>query len=358
MEYERIDDILAEEELKDQEEREAKLAKKSKKRKGKVIAIILAAVLFIGTAVAGIVHHFGKKNKNNTNTKSNNNISTPANVDSDITTDLNELGVELDFEEPKEEIVVTGDIDSKEIVTDKTTGKTYVNEEAKSKAKDVGTTKIVTPEGEKTVDSNGNTEDKKYTVTEKGVKDNTKTGNEVKDKNGKVISTSTEDIPSEYKKDEELNKIIEKNEVGKYTYSTSDYYDKDGNIAIKKGDIISKETFDRLEEAIKSGILFTTKPSVKTPVATSTPKATPAATSTPKATPVATSTPKATPVVTATPEVKTEGVVNKDGTFTIFGLTFKSKADYEQWIIQGYEGYSEVDGIMMSDEDRIAYQKS
>ena len=42
---------------------------------------------------------------------------------------------------------------------------------------------------------------------------------------------------------------------------------------------------------------------------------------------------------------------NEDGTYTIFGLTFRTKADFEQWVIQGYEGYAEYDGVMMPEEE-------
>lgn len=35
------------------------------------------------------------------------------------------------------------------------------------------------------------------------------------------------------------------------------------------------------------------------------------------------------------------------------GLTFESKEDYEQWLIQGFEGYIIVDGIMVPIEDEI-----
>ena len=47
-----------------------------------------------------------------------------------------------------------------------------------------------------------------------------------------------------------------------------------------------------------------------------------------------------------------EGISNTDGTYTIYGITFESKADYQQWVIQGGEGYGiDTDGIMKAMPD-------
>ena len=40
------------------------------------------------------------------------------------------------------------------------------------------------------------------------------------------------------------------------------------------------------------------------------------------------------------------GTTNADGTYTIYGQTYASYADYQQYIIDGGEGYGEVDGII------------
>ena len=113
-------------------------------------------------------------------------------------------------------------------------------------------------------------------------------------------------------------------EVGKYVYADATYYNTEGVVMINKGEVVAKET---LENAKK--YLTTTKPTNKQNSSTTDTSS------------------KAETSSTTT----NKGKVNADGTYTIFGLTFRTKSDYEQWILQGYEGYAEADGIMIPEEE-------
>lgn len=321
MEYTNLDEVLKmaeDEEIKEKE----KNKNKKKKGKGKIVAAILAIVILLGTTAAGLIHHFGKKNKNDNSLKSKDHESTYSD------TNINDLGAELEFEIDNDGKVVTGDIDPKKVVKDKQTGKSYVDKDAQEKSKEVGTIKIVTPEGEKTVNKNGNTEDGKYTVDSNGnVKDNTKTSYEVVDENGNLKDSGDKEIPTEFEKDDNLDKIIEKEDKGTYFYADCDYYNVNGEIVLHKGDVITENGYNNIQLALENGELFKTKPTVKEEKI----------------------------------ESREDGVTNSDGTYSIFGLTFESKADYEQWVIQGYEGYG-IDsktGLMISDESKLekSFQK-
>lgn len=103
----------------------------------------------------------------------------------------------------------------------------------------------------------------------------------------------------------------------KYVKAASDYYDEEGNLIIAIGDVITLEASNRLEEAVNLGILFTTKTEIKQ---------------------------------------LQKNINKKDVIYTKHGLIFKSKDDYDQFVIQGFKGYSIVNGIMMSDEERMAKQ--
>ena len=59
-----------------------------------------------------------------------------------------------------------------------------------------------------------------------------------------------------YEYDENLDKVVQAGDVNKAVYADSDYYDKEGNLALAKGDIVEK---DRLEYAKKQILLLTKK---------------------------------------------------------------------------------------------------
>lgn len=203
---------------------------------------------------------------------------------------------------------VSGNIDLSKVTLQK--GTYFADKDNASKADQIGKTSI-------------NLQNDTLKTDSKGTVYNKTTGYTIIDpETGKTIATGNlneDGLPDGFKNSEELDGIYEeKDNVETLTYADSDYYDKDGNLVLKKGDIVDKET---LESAKK--YLYTTK--LTTTITTTT------------------TTAKPTTTTTATTN---QGVINGDGTYTIFGLTFESKADYEQWVLQGYEGYAEADGIM------------
>lgn len=200
-------------------------------------------------------------------------------------------------------------------------GKFYVDEESAKNANKVGTSTIDTQNGKLTVDANGKVKDKEI-------------GYEVKDEKGNVVDKGNNGgIPDGYAWDSVLGKYVKESEVGKYVYSDATYYDEDGNIALSKGDIVSKETLANAKK-----YLLTTKPTKQEPQKeTQTP------------------TPSTSTNNNSTSNTN-QGVVNADGTYTIGGMTYLSKADYQQCILQGYEGYAMINGVIQPEENVKQYQ--
>ena len=284
--------------------------KKSKKFVVGMVALITAGVIVVTSGIAGIVSLFKKKNNNEVPKTPENSI-----------VQVDDMGTELEFPETNTSKYgnTTGNINADELV--EKNGKIYKDKDSADKAD---------KKGNSSFDNKNNT-----LIEEDGkIKDKTQ-GYEIKDDTGKVIEKGDLEenkIPDGYAWDSVLKKYVLKEEVGKYVYADATYYDTEGNVVINKGEVVAKET---LEKAKK--YLTTTKP-VKTETASNT-----SSTTTSK---IETSSKEETSSTTTN-----EGKVNADGTYTIFGLTFRTKADYEQWVIQGYEGYAEADGIMMPEEE-------
>lgn len=307
--------------------------KPKKKKRGLVLAIV-AGVLVLTTAISGIAIGISKLLGRNKNTKNSDRVKSTVS-----TVNLNDMGETLDF--PNEDEMnqpiygeTTGEVDVNEIIStvDPKTGKVTIwkNAEAKEKSKNIGKKETDTKNGTLTITSNG-------TVKEKAE------GYQVIDeKTGSVIASGNGNIPAGKVWDPEVNAYVDPSEVGKYVILTKDYKDPaTGAVVFKKGYQVEKTTLARFEEYVKN---YNSQQSSQT---------------TQSSTTTSTSTPA--PATVETPKEQTSSVsgkTNADGTYTVNGLTFKSKADYEQWIIQGYEGYDLVDGIMMSETDRIEYQKT
>lgn len=304
--YESVAELLKKEEQKNIKPVKVKrFNTKSKKFVVSAVALTAAGVIVVSSGIAGIVSLF----------KKNNNTEVPKTPDNSIV-QIDDMGTELEF--PKEDNTskfgnTTGNINVDEIV--EKNGKLYVNKDSADKSDKKGTSSF---------------DNKNNTLIEEDGKIKEKTeGIEIIDKNGNVIVKDDLDkngIPDGYAWDSVLKKYVLEEEVGKYVYADATYYFEDGSIALNKGEVVAKET---LEKAKK--YLTTTKP-----VKTETSSTTSTTTSSKEETSSTTS---------------NEGKVNADGTYTIFGLTFRTKADFEQWVIQGYEGYAEADGIMMPEEE-------
>lgn len=206
--------------------------------------------------------------------------------------DLNGIGVELQFpDDSKLEQPkygnTTGNIDVTKIVKD-SEGNNWTSEEAKNNSKNTGVK----------IDTKGDT-----LVVNKDGSVSTKTeGYEIIDSNGKVISSGN-------------GAPTNNNTNNGYVYADSNYYDKEtGELVLSRGELV---TPDALKYAKAN--LTTTKVSKQ-------------------------------PETPAIPS-NNEGTNNSDGTYTMYGLTFESKDDYEQWVIQGYTGYGiDEDGVMKSEE--------
>ena len=234
---------------------------------------------------------------------------------SNLGINLSTLGDELSPKAIKNDVKVTGNVNPETIVNGN--GVNYVDEEALNKSNNVGKTIVDTNNGQ-------------YYVTNDGKVKENETGNNIVDGKGNTTYEGSSNIPEGYVYDEEQKAYVEKEEAGKYVTLTSNYYDKNGNLVFENGELVSKDAYASIEEDIKNGKLTKTKVE------------------------------KVEPTKEAqTEEVKKEeGKTNSNGTYSIYGLTFETKADYDQWVIQGYEGYVEVDGIMMSYEAFIELQNS
>lgn len=299
--------------------RNTKLSRKKSKSKKRVIGIIAIALAAL-TAGTVFVTSIFKKNKNNNQNKSGEKQNTVQTTNDTLpamnTLSLDKLGIELEF--PKEENKnkeyknPSENVDPKEIVED-TNGTIWANEEAYNNSDQVGKEVIDYKDGSLESNSNG-------TVYEK------ETGYEIQDSNGNVETGNINDDGSvgEFVWDEDRGEMVNKDELGKYIYSDLNFYFEDGSLAIAKGDLVSKEDYNRAKKE-----LFTTKPSNSVPETT-----------------------YETEYNTAESEIETsytdEGVINSDGTYTIYGSTYMDKATFEAFILDDNSSinFGYVDGVI------------
>ena len=307
--------------------------KENKKKKSEITLRIVALVLVLTTALSGLAIGIsrligGNKNKSNaSNGKKSSVVKTVG---------LDDLGEELSF--PADDKLgapilgnVTGDIDINQIVVgkDPITGQTIIwkDQQAKENSKNIGKTEI---------DTKGGT----LEVTQDGTVREVEQGYEVKDeKTDEVVSSGNGNVPEGKVWDSEVNAYVDPSEVGKYIICTQDYKDPEtGEIVFAKGELVEKTVLARFEEYVRlynsRALEQHTESTIINEEITS-----------------------VSEEITSVNEVSEE-VVSSDGYYTINGLTFQSKADYDQWVIQGYEGYALVDGIMMSQEAIDTYEKS
>lgn len=342
---------------------------KEKRKKGAIAlaALILAALIGLGAYLAAC-----SKKKNDDTKSTDTTIETeteePKRVIKIEKFDLSKLGKDLDIPDEKEilleqfgEVVSFNgesiDVEKITEAVDPTTNEKvlFVDKEAADNASEIGKVTYDTQTDEY-VDSQGN------------VRKN-ESGYEVVDPKTGNVETGNGDIPSGYveKTDDNGQTIyVESDKADTYFFADKDYwtFDENGNpyIIFKKGDRIDKQEFELLKD-----ILFDYKPSksennsdtVETsyetgePIYETEPVQAPAPITSSTYTEVGTPDPKPTTTVD-----EYGGIVNADGTYTIFDLIFESKADYQQWVLQGYEGYALVDGIMMSEEAMYEYEKT
>lgn len=237
---------------------------------------------------------------------------------------LGDLGVELPQNKTeKKEYGSTskGVADPNKVVKDKETGKIYVDKEAHDKKGEVGTTVIDTKNDTLVVKKDETTGEEKVFEKEESVVIKDEDGNvkqeEKIDKETKYTPDGTP-IPDGYAWDDVRKKIVPESEVGKYVI------DEEGNIVLKEEYEANKNVEE--EVVVKEEVIEVTTNKEEKTLNSQTNSSKPK-------------------------EVVDTGIINQNGTYTISGLTFETKADYQQWIIQGFTGYViDVDGIIKAEE--------
>lgn len=323
--YQTIDEILNNKYGKKKVTKPAKTAKvkkvKPKKEKTKkskkfivgMVALITAGAIALGAGVAHLASYFKKKN-NDVPTKPNTSISIM---------DLDDMGDELEFPEQDNTTKygeTTGNVDVNKVV--EKNDKVYVDQESADKSDQVGKEKV-------------DTKNDTYVVEDGKVKDPNE-GYEIKNDKGEVIGQgdlNEDKLPDGFEHNDELDGDFEKEDnTSTLTYSDADYYDKEGNLVLAKGDLVEK---DRLEYVKKH---YSTVKPAKQETASSTQSTQPTESTQPETT-----------EPTETTEPQNEGVVNADGTYTIFGVTYADKATFEQIALSDLETldmYLDENGVL------------
>jgi len=343
------------EKIQEIQKRQSRDIENSKRKRKKIFIGIVAAIL-TSSLVIGIVHIFKRKRNNSkSNEPTQSTVSTTPTIKPEDQISIDGLGLKyknptLPTEKPQYGNV-TGKVEKEEIV-DK--GETiWKDETAANNSSNVGKTEIDDKNGTLEVKPNGDVfvkEEGFEIEKEDGVIINGNITEEEK-QNGEIGSNGTV-LPDGYVHDENLDKDVVEEDANKFVYSDANYYDGTGELIYSKGELISKDDLERAKQ-----YLTTTKPVIVVPE-TTVPETTVPETIVPETTVPETTVPETTVPETITPEetfIPTQGVVNADGTYTIDGITFETKADYDQWVIQGFEGYGiDLDGVMKPEEEIIA----
>lgn len=324
---ERLQDEQIQKEIKQEKKKENK-----RKRKGFIVGLLILAL----GGIAAVVSLFAPKKQDKTNTKTPTTIENVDDIDIDNVS-LEDLGVEEEVvnEEKSNYGKTTGNVDKDKIV--EKDGTIWKDKEAASKSDQVGKTKYDTKGDKLVVKDNGKVYDKEIKY-------------EVKDETGKVVDkgSNSTGVPDGYVWDKDLNKYVPKDEVGKYVYADATYYATDGSIAIKKGDKVLKTT---LEKAKK--IFSTTKPSKNNGTKPNTNTQKPSTNTPDKSENTQKPSTETNKKEETTTEVtQDEGKVNKDGTYTIYGMTYMDKATFQSFVLD--ENSSENFGLY----NGVIYPKS
>ena len=337
-------------------------------RKYKLVGGICAGVAIITTITLASC---SKKKSKNVSPDLSTSVSS-----SISTVDLNSLGNQIEFpsedklDQPKYGDVVSGNINKNELVEgiDPKTNKKviYKNQEAKDKAANIGK-KTDTKGGTLTVDNNGKVKEKTESY-------------EVKDTNGNVVASGEGKTPDGTVYDSGVNAYVAPSDAGKYVLVDVNYYDPyTGDLVLSKGDTVEKETLERAKRTLTTNSNVTTNNMYESSNQSYNNQNTYITNSVElftadtnyydintgalviaKGETVTLNTfRELSSTLTTNPNVvyhdssnlnaNSNGVINRDGSYTIFGMTFDSKADYEQWVLQGYTGYSDMNGRMKSD---------
>lgn len=309
---------------------------KKQKKKG-IIAAVTALILAGVMTVSGFLIASKLKKKDNGPTNS---TSTSQKTDDLWTGSLDSLGEQLPTEKKGSEYTkVSGDISIEDIVRG-ADGVLYDSEESANNASKVGTSEIDTKGGSLVVSDNG----KVYTKDE---------GYEVVDEDGNVIESGNGTPNFE-------ESGIDCLECPCY------FYDDFGNEIHYPGELITSQELEKSKQK-----LHTTKPQGDEYAVVEeeiiyyddyTASVGSSDTEKKNAEEIKieeeTKGEEVTEEVTETTESYSgNGVVNSDGTYTIYGVTYASYADYQQYIFNNGEGYGYIDGIIQPiGEYEIEYQ--
>lgn len=301
---------------------------KKNKRKGIIVAVV-SVLGATGIAASSILSGiFTSKNKNKTEYEHPKNTIVNNVDDNEIqTSSLDSLGVELEFPkgEKKEYGNPSGNINVNDIVEDKN-GTLWVNQEAESKKNEIGKKVTDTKGGTLEVKPNGDVYEKE-------------TSYQIVDKNGNVKEegkVGSNGLPSGFEYDKDTGKIRDSEHANTGLYIAPDgttWASKDEYLKSLEGEkIIDTETkFIPMDPVVveKSSSSVTSKPSNTTSGSTNE------------------VTEPSKPTETTKP--------SNSGTYydEISGLTFQSKEHYQQWVLQDFEGYGIINGIMVPKTDEM-----
>ena len=197
-----------------------KKTRKSKKRKKTLVRII--ALLLAGATAVSCFFAFRKKK---TETKD---------IPNSIAVSVDDIGVK----EPDSIYgETTGNINKEDLV--EKNGVIWKDQAAADKSNQVG--KVVTDTKNNTlvVKSNGEVHEKEI-------------GYEVKDNQGNVVASGSNEtgIPEGYAYDNNLESYVEKEDVNKFVTVDADYYDYNGELIFVKGETVSRETFNKIQNQL------------------------------------------------------------------------------------------------------------
>lgn len=317
----------------------------NKKKKKGIIAAAIAVAMAGVMAVTGLIVG-SKLKKKDDDFKPGNSITDIADDKID-TASLDSIGEQLPTEAKKSEYTkVSGDFNIEDVVRG-ADGYLYVDEESARNASKSGSVSIDTKGGTLTVDDSG----KVYTQSE---------GYVIVDSNGNVIE-SGEGTPS-------IDEGID------YVECPNNYYDDEGTLVHSVGEFITPEElelcktyyhttkptpgeYDKVEEEIIYENGYSEK-DIKDDSSAIGSKETTSLVGSDYIEQEETKAEEEKIEEQKDSNISSnEGIINADGTYTIYGVTYLSYADYQQYIINGGEGYGYIDGMIQPIGDyEIEYQ--
>lgn len=298
-----------------------KFRKSNLKKNKKGIVLVTSLILTCAMAVgAFFVNGYLKKHRNG----SKDSTSTSQDFDGMTTGSLDSLGEKLPNGTKKTEMTkVSGDFNIEDVVRG-ADGLLYVDAESAALAVKSGTTEIDTKGGTLVVADNG----KVYTKEE---------GYEIVDSNGNVIESGN-GTPST------ITGGID------YIECPCNYYDDEGTLVHAAGELITPKELETCKK-----YYHTTKPQGNEYVTVEEEIIYYDNTTNSSGSSETTTYNEETYEVA--PQSSNQGTFNADGTYTIYGVTYLSYADYQQYIMNGGEGYGYIDGIIQPIGDyEIEYQ--